>query len=179
VRYRRAFALVVAALASLRCASEYGGEVTARPDASPMDSAPSEEASIEVPEAASPDADAASEADVYDPCDKDKDGYRAMSCGGGDCDDDDRRAHPDQGFLSDTPVAPTNGNWDCTGVVDKQTGVNGGLCSSRSSTTCSGNNGRFAGDPACGATDTIQICSWNGSSCTILTTITSQKQGCK
>jgi len=178
----------VVAAASIRCigGSEYGAEVPAPPTTSRDGSSGAEGADGDA-ETPLPTDDAGTEAsappdaasDAPDPCDKDRDGYRATSCGGNDCDDDDGRAHPGAGFLTDPPQAPTNGNWDCTGVVEKQIGINGGLCATRSSTTCGAFNGRFAGDPACGANDTMQICTWTGSTCIIITTQTGSRQGCK
>jgi hypothetical protein len=178
VRSGRTLTLVAVALGSVRCASEYGAFIPAvdGSDAtSPNDAAPRVETDAgEEPASAS---DAASEADVYDECDKDKDGYRATSCGGNDCDDNDRRAHPNQDFLRDPATAPMFGNWDCMGAIEKQTAVNAGFCSSRGPLNCTTPNGGFVGDPGCGEAGTIQICT-GSNPCNIVTTFT-QAQGCK
>ena len=96
-------------------------------------------------------ADAADAADAVDPCDKDDDGYLAVACDGGDCDDDDPRAHPaaDAGFITSLISSVTVGDWNCDGVVTKQFGYDlncGALSMGANCVTVSG----FVGDPACG-----------------------------
>ena len=56
-----------------------------------------------------------------DPCDKDNDGYKATSCGGNDCNDDDPRVNPGvTQFVTDVPNAFPWGDWNCDGNVEAQ-----------------------------------------------------------
>jgi hypothetical protein len=59
-------------------------------------------------------------------CDCDDDNYNDLGkqgCAGAggqpDCDDKDSRTHPQQGFLFDNAEPPRNGDWDCSGKVEK------------------------------------------------------------
>ncbi|MBN9167788.1 MAG: hypothetical protein BGO98_18875 [Myxococcales bacterium 68-20] len=59
-------------------------------------------------------------------CDCDGDHYNDLTkpgCedapGPHDCDDNDSRVHPRQGFLFDRAESPRNGDWDCSGKVEK------------------------------------------------------------
>jgi hypothetical protein len=70
-------------------------------------------------------------------CDCDDDKYNDLgkpgcaSAGGqNDCDDNDTRSHPLQGYLFDKAESPRNGDWDCNGGVEK--------LYTREDTTCAG-----------------------------------------
>jgi len=81
------------------------------------------------------------------PCDCDNDGYegKAEGCAGDDCDDRDPVIHPNQGYISEPPEPPNEGNWDCTDPIEKQYVYNlncGAL---------GGTGEGFRDDPACGA----------------------------
>jgi hypothetical protein len=56
-------------------------------------------------------------------CDCDNDTFDRAGCGAGsgpfDCDDNDTRYKPYQGYLADKPVLPKTGDWDCSGTVEK------------------------------------------------------------
>ncbi|MBX3207805.1 MAG: hypothetical protein KF764_22350 [Labilithrix sp.] len=59
-------------------------------------------------------------------CDCDGDQYNDLgkagcetAVGAPDCDDTDQRSHPNQGFLFDKAEPPRNGDWDCSGKVEK------------------------------------------------------------
>ncbi|CAN5914157.1 hypothetical protein BH11MYX4_BH11MYX4_61360 [soil metagenome] len=58
-----------------------------------------------------------------DDCDCDKDGFRSTlkaGCEGGanDCDDNDPRAQPNQGYLLDKAESPLFGDWNCSTKVE-------------------------------------------------------------
>ncbi len=90
-------------------------------------------------------------------CDCDKDGFSSKArpgcvdaSGADDCDDSDSRTHPTQDFLRDPAVPPRNGDWDCSGKVDKlRENFN---CASQSAVLadCSAYGG-FTAPVACGA----------------------------
>lgn len=70
-------------------------------------------------------------------CDCDDDNYNDLDkdgCDGAggapDCDDTDSRTHPNQGYLFDKAEPPRNGDWDCSGTVEKLW--------TNENTTCSG-----------------------------------------
>ncbi len=182
---RRAALIWIAILvgAAFACSSSYSGEeapATATPD----------DAGGTTPDSAAP-ADAASDADVAidagsdapaDPCDQDRDGFRAAtaSCGGDDCDDSDSRAHPgDGGFVAAAPGA-SNGDWNCNGAVERQFASNV-TCSDfvPFPGPCSGHAG-FTGDPACGAKGTFVTCTYPGNGSACANGVTEMRaQGCR
>ncbi len=116
------------------------------------------------------------------PCDKDGDGWTAIggTCGGKDCDDNDKNANPDvKTFLTlDATKSgnPLKGDWNCDLKVEKQYPVNV-TCSSLLVTACAGAAG-FKGDPVCGTSGTYVSCKVSGTFCVDGTTST-QVQGCK
>lgn len=89
-----------------------------------------------------------------DPCDCDKDGFRAKdaSCSPGnvDCDDGDPRATPTAGFSDAAATIDTKGDWNCDGTTERRFPVNI-RCSDFSSLDgkCATREG-FTGDPPCG-----------------------------
>ena len=120
-------------------------------------------------------------------CDCDDDGFAtkdAAACPDAgakprtDCDDLDKRANPDAGFITDQPTVDTLGDWNCDGKVNGQypVGVNcadyGGLLSS-----CGTVEG-FVGNPGCGEPNTYAICKVSGVSC-VQGSSEIRKQGCK
>lgn len=86
-------------------------------------------------------------------CDCDKDGYRskdqdAAACGDAaisatefDCDDLDKRAHPDAGYVADLPTLDTKGDWNCDGkfTLEWPSGLN----------ACAGYNSGLLGSGGC------------------------------
>jgi hypothetical protein len=116
-------------------------------------------------------------------CDCDKDGFHKVQSGcdasalqkNVDCDDSDTRYRPDQGFLTDLPEPPRNGDWNCNGAVEKLFEVNV-TCTNFLVGGC-GKQG-FRGDPACGASDTYVSCTPNGPTCKEGTTEV-RKQACR
>ncbi len=164
--------------------SEAGFDATLEAgEAGPLEDATAD-ASEDAPEDVRPDVlilgDAGSDVDGGDPCDRDQDGYKAKggSCGGDDCDDLDARAHPGlTGFFTHAIFPPTNGDWDCSGVVDKQfTDVNQ-ACGLISLGKCVQKTG-FAADPKCGTQGTyITECIFENLSCKAVTKL--EYQGCR
>jgi hypothetical protein len=141
-----------------------GGDATS--DGAPTDGAGSDGASTEA------GADAST-------CDEDGDHDPATGpvCGGDDCDDHDARAffaEPD--FLTFTPTATTQGDWNCNGSLEKQYAVNVscGLLNLGQCNTTSG----LTGDPACGTSGPFVQCQSNGLLCSAIST-TTKTQGCK
>lgn len=96
-------------------------------------------------------------------CDCDKDGYNdlskpgcALAPGEDDCDDSDKRTHPDQAYLTEPAEPPRNGDWNCKNGVEKlfDHDLKCGLIGIAG---CSGVQG-FADDPHCGAEGTYVFC---------------------
>jgi hypothetical protein len=117
-------------------------------------------------------------------CDQDQDGYLAMgTCGGNDCDDQDGRAHPGAGFVTDLPHPPTNGDWNCDGALEKEYLWTNLTCGGLNLGQCPSIYG-FQHDPGCGQTDTFVTCTTGyvagilGLTCTNGSTDT-RKQGCR
>ncbi len=108
-------------------------------------------------------------------CDRDYDGYRSKACDGGDdCDDLDKRAHPNADFREEIGVPPTNGDWNCNGTVEKL--YLPANCSGFS-TNCTAILG-FAADEACGATGPYVQCTQAVITCG-QADAGIRKQGCK
>ena len=106
------------------------------------------------PDDATGGADAAADTsgDAVDPCDKDGDGYKAISCGGQDCNDDDPRMHPGAGFSADLPDAgPIPGDWNCDGTVELLYATV--TCGA---TSCSAQG--FEAPTSCGTTGQLVVC---------------------
>ncbi len=106
------------------------------------------------------------------PCDCDNDGYLAEgdTCQGNDCDDRDPLIHPNQGYISEPPEPPNEGNWDCTDPIEKQYVYN------MNCGVLGGSGEGFLGDPACGVVADFYRCTGVlfGS-----TKIGTRRQGCK
>jgi hypothetical protein len=102
-----------------------------------------------------------------DPCDVDRDGFRseAGTCGGADCDDNDSRAHPGAGFVSDVPPDGGKGDWNCDGVVTKQFPITtlGPFCPV--DCPADGGYGTFGEDVGCGMVGKFVPCVDDGSAC--------------
>ena len=99
---------------AIACGEPYEGEIP-NTEVPGRDSGPGgDDAASDAP-IATVDAAADAAPDVVDPCsDRDKDGFLAKQCEGGtDCDDDDKRAFPEAGFVSDLPTPATKGDWNC------------------------------------------------------------------
>ncbi|HSQ67931.1 MAG TPA: hypothetical protein VLM85_32195 [Polyangiaceae bacterium] len=99
-------------------------------------------------------ADAAADAagDSPDPCDKDGDGYKALSCGGNDCNDDDPRVNPGAGFRTDVPDSgPIPGDWNCDGTVELQY-----VTVTCGATSCNAQG--FDAPTSCGTTGQFVVC---------------------
>jgi hypothetical protein len=127
--------------------------VDAAPEASDDAAA---DASEEAPPPDFPDADP----DVFNACDQDKDGYKAIGCDGGkDCNDFDKRAHPGQDFVTDVPNGPPDGDWNCANGVEPQypTVSCGGFLNIAA---CKGEG--FTANPGCGKSAAYVKCTWNG-----------------
>jgi len=90
--------------------------------------------------------------DVYNPCDNDKDGFKAIGCDGGkDCNDFDKRVFPGQDFVTDVPSGPPNGDWNCANGVEYQyPTVACGV------TSCNATG--FLANPGCGKSATYVSC---------------------
>lgn len=132
-------------------------------------------------------ADAADGADAADPCDdKDKDGYLAVGCDGGDgggddCDDDDPRANPGVvGFRTDPPTAKTKGDWNCDGIVTMQYSSGLSCAALPQGSACVAISG-FTGASTCGEAGVFDQCGQGTLgllSCAVAST-TTQLQGCR
>jgi hypothetical protein len=125
--------------------------------------------------------DAAEEAG--NPCDVDKDGYRAKSCGGTDCCDIDPDAHPypDAGTVPwFTVAADSCGSWDynCDGTVEYEF-LSSVTCSGTGATGCNGGPG-FTTNQGCGTSAaTYSNCEPNGLlTCKAVADPMSVTQGC-
>jgi len=87
-------------------------------------------------------------------CDCDGDGFPRKGCGDAgegvptDCNDDDTRYRPNQGFVTARPEPGRSGDWNCDGRVEKLYPTNV-KCSLLALTGCNGSHG-FEGDPGCG-----------------------------
>ncbi len=91
-------------------------------------------------------------------CDLDDDGYRSKgdACGGLDCDDTDERANPGvDAALTFGASPPLQGDWDCSGRIDKTYDVNVS-CAGLSLFSCGGTG--FTNDPPCGGQGTLVTC---------------------
>jgi hypothetical protein len=126
-----------------------------------------------------------------DPCDKDNDGFRDVSCSLGlDCCDTDPRAKPTQSGYFATKDACGSFDYDCSGAVEAQYGsllycvgestvACVALCPS-SQCTCAGaacGYGFTGPDPGCGNAGAWGTCSSDGS-CVAKTTIPELTQQC-
>lgn len=89
--------------------------------------------------------DAAAAADSAPPCDIDRDGHEALSCGGDDCCDHDARVHPGATDWQSGLNACASFDYDCNGKEDKQLGVK----NCQVTIGCQGSG--FDQDTACGA----------------------------
>lgn len=100
------------------------------------------------------DAGARIDASGCTSCDCDNDGFLRTGCGDAgedaatDCNDDDTRYRPNQGFVSALPEPGRSGDWNCDGKIEKVYPTNV-KCSLISLTSCAGAHG-FEGDPGCG-----------------------------
>lgn len=131
-------------------------------------------------------------------CDCDNDGYfdysraecadagGALRDGGdptSDCDDFDRRTHPNQGFLDIPAEAPRNGDWNCKNGVERLFPYTNVTCSGLALSGCKGTQG-FSGTPGCGVEAEYVFCQPTellpgvGLSCGIGSK-TTQTQACK
>jgi hypothetical protein len=113
-------------------------------------------------------------------CDQDEDGYQAIGnvCGGGDCDDQDKRAYPGEpDYLTALPRSTTMyGDWNCNHVVEKQFAIN--VNCPTSVLRCDTTSG-FTGDPPCGTYGTfVQCMMMNFGFCDVGAT-SMQLQACK
>ena len=109
------------------------------------------------------------------PCDCDEDGFLAIECDGGDCDDRDPRRNPNAGFVLDPPPLDKHkGDWNCNGVVEKE-GDAGTSCAGLGAVDCPNREG-FEADPACGQTANYIRCSF-ALSCT--PTVSTKPRGCR
>lgn len=117
--------------------------------------------------------------DTSDPCDKDRDGYKAQggTCGGNDCDDDDPRANPGvSDFVTYDATGKTHaGDWNCDGTTKRQFNVNQN-CGVLGGKTCAEIKG-FTGSPTCGTSGTYIECAISGALC-VQVTSTTRIQGC-
>jgi hypothetical protein len=113
-------------------------------------------------------------------CDQDEDGYQAIGpvCGGGDCDDQDKRAYPGEpNYLTALPrVTTMYGDWNCNHVVEKQYSTN---VNCRTAILTCDNTSGFTGDPPCGTYGTfVQCMTMNLGLCDVAAT-SMQLQACK
>jgi hypothetical protein len=117
-------------------------------------------------------------------CDCDQDGYNdhglaacVNSPGPDDCDDQDKRTHPGQGFLEDPAAPPKNGDWNCVGGVEKlyPANVNCGLVDLGSCATKQG----FQSDPGCGELGTYVFCQATAILCLQASKTEQRVQACK
>jgi hypothetical protein len=97
-----------------------------------------------------------------DPCDQDGDGHRsnASGCGGDDCCDMDRTAHPGQTSYFATRDACGNYDYDCNGKEDIESGV--ANCS-LGFFACNGDG--FDSFTVCGVTASYTTCAYSGFGC--------------
>lgn len=184
------------------------GDLDATADADAASDAPSEAAPEDAAIEAAPDA-STGEPDAGPPdtgppdtgpplpdaqgcCDCDDDGYpdkTRQGCNNApglqDCDDSDPRAHPNQGFLSDSPTAKTNGDWDCSGQPAQKETIENITCSSylTATTSCPTISG-FTATVGCGQAGTWVRCKKAGAldlTCSIdpAFTINNKTQQCK
>lgn len=144
---------------------------------------------------APPPIDATSEKPPVDAncnvCDCDNDGFKTRDAASGctdagagpyDCDDLDKRAFPDAGFVHELPTLDTQGDWNCDTKVNREFKVNikcadyGGVLFS----SCSSIEG-FVSDPQCGAKATYVFCKPTGVSDCVEGRLPSEErtQGCK
>lgn len=56
----------------------------------------------------------------FDECDRDGDGEQSEDCGGNDCDDDDRRAHPNQEEYFDEESETVGFDYNCNNYFDRE-----------------------------------------------------------
>ncbi len=183
-------ALVLAAL-GLACAACSFPDVDYGPGADEAGLSDATRGDASVPDARTDGAlpgDGATEDAAPDPCDFDRDGYKAadagtcsakIDAGDLDCDDNEKRRNPGvTAFLTDPT---TNGDWNCNKTVEKQFPINVNCGAILGQAACNVAIG-FAGDPACGASASYVTCVWNLIAipplCSVATTI-SQPQGCK
>jgi hypothetical protein len=116
-----------------------------------------------------------------DPCDMDRDGYKAegIACGGNDCDDHDSRANPGvMTFLTYKPTTtnPVPGDWNCDGKVETEWTTDFSCVALGAS--CASQQG-FSDDPSCGDTGTLLQCQAGSLPLTCQTgSQTSTLQGC-
>jgi hypothetical protein len=109
--------------------------------------------------------------DVYNPCDVDQDGFKAIGCDGGkDCNDHDKRVFPGQDFVTDVPSGPPNGDWNCLNGVEYQ------YPKVACSLGCAGEG--FAADVACGQTGNYVKCNGVVALCGT-TSMGTRVQGCR
>lgn len=95
------------------------------------------------------------------PCDCDGDGFLDLACDGGtDCDDHDDRRKPDAGYRSEVPTAPNDGDWNCSGVVEREFD-SGIACSNYSMALCMVRRGFTGPSPDCGGNASFHTCRWN------------------
>lgn len=101
-------------------------------------------------------------------CDCDKDQVRdtkkpgctveaGVDAGPHDCDDTDSRVHPGQGPLVEKAAPPQNGDWNCSGKVEKFYEPNVKCTSLPAGSGCDAKFG-FEDDPACGERGTYVTC---------------------
>jgi hypothetical protein len=101
---------------------------------------------------AAPGFDAASVLDSAAPCDLDRDGHQAVSCGGDDCCDNDARAHPGATDWQSVKDACGSFDYDCNGQEEKQTPV----ANCHVTLGCQGTG--FDQDTACGLDGQRTVC---------------------
>jgi hypothetical protein len=104
-------------------------------------------------------------------CDEDHDGYRALSCdGGNDCCDTDPNAHPTQAMFFGSQDKCLSWDYNCDGKVETEFLVNI-TCSGTGLTGCKGGPG-FTSEPACGAMAPYSTCVGSGAlACTASSTM--------
>jgi hypothetical protein len=111
------------------------------------------------------------------PCDCDNDGYQSLACDASDCDDRDPLVHPNQTYVAEPPPPPNQGNWDCTGGVEKQYTFNLTCATLPLGLSCNTAEG-FVGDPACGEVADYYRCKQAVLSCTA-EKVGERRQGCR
>lgn len=140
---------------------------------------------------AAPPIDATSEKPPVDAncnvCDCDNDGYKTRDAASGcadagpgpyDCDDLDKRANPDAGFVTDQPTVDTLGDWNCDTKVNGQYPVNINCADYSGLLSSCGSVEGFANNPSCGESSTYVFCKVSGLSC-VQGSSEIRKQGCK
>lgn len=159
-------------------------------DVDPLDAAPTDasgpDTSAPVVEDAGQKVDAS--ACASSDCDCDKDGFTNANAGCpsptgmSDCDDQDSRTRPDQGYLQDPAEPPRNADWNCSGAVEKFYRPNVVCTAVPPGVACDGTFG-FEDDPACGATGTFVTCKTVTelllSKCAVNAKSLATKQACK